>query len=330
MKCEDQTIERYFDDCCCLKEHQATITGWIDGGILGNNLAPASHFNGPVTLPDRDDGQLNQFYGILQRTAPANNCGWFLGGDVDFMWGSDFYFLTAAGLDGSTRGNIARWNTTDSQLYGFAMPQLYAETAYDDLKIKWGRFYTPIGYETCPAIANFFYTHPYTLQYGEPFFHTGVLASRPINDNWSWDAGVVAGWNDFTLQESAQFLGGITYTDKDYGSLAFQIVTGDESTSNVAGVGPFANRTMYSIVWTRNLTSRWQYVFQHDLGIQQDAAVPSGHAEWYGINQYLFYKINCCWTGGWRFEWFRDDDGFVVSRSAAGQPDRRRFCRQLL
>ena len=114
LKCEDQTVQRCFDDCCCLKEHQATITGWIDGGILGNNLAPASHFNGPVTLADRDDGQLNQFYGMLQRTAPANNCGWFLGGNVDFMWGSDFFFLTAAGLDGTKSGNIARWNTTDS------------------------------------------------------------------------------------------------------------------------------------------------------------------------------------------------------------------------
>ncbi|HTQ37644.1 MAG TPA: outer membrane beta-barrel protein, partial [Pirellulales bacterium] len=243
-----------FDDCCCLKEHKSTLTGWVSGGIMGNSEDPASHFNGPVTFADQDQGQANQVYAVLQRT-PADmskNCGWFFGGDIDFMWGSDYVFTTAAGLDGTSRGNIPRWNTSANSFdYGFAMPQLYAETDYDDLKIKWGHFYTIIGYEVVPDIGNFFYTHSYTMQYAEPFTHTGMLASRNICDKWAWSAGIVSGWNEFDFTEGAQFLGGLTYTDKDYGSLAFSIVTGNESTVNVAGVGPYANRTMYSLVWTR-------------------------------------------------------------------------------
>ncbi|HEY2827805.1 MAG TPA: porin [Pirellulales bacterium] len=326
LTCPDVTICHLFDDCCCLKEHDTTVTGWVDGGIMGNAASPSTHFNGPVTFPDDDRGQLNQFYGVLQRTTDlSKNCGWFIGGDIDFMWGSDYFFTTAAGLDGRSQGNLPRWNTDPNQRYGFAMPQLYFETDYDDLRIKWGHFYTIIGYEVVPAIGNFFYTHSYTMQYGEPFTHTGVLASRNINDNWAWNAGVVAGWNDFSLQEGAQFLGGLTYTDKDYGSLAFSIVSGDESDFNVAGVGPFSNRTMYSIVWSRNLTSRWSYVLQHDLGVQQQTqgfnALNSQHADWYGINQYLFYKINCCWTLGWRFEWFDDPQGYVVTGLRPGNTD---------
>jgi hypothetical protein len=334
LTCPDVTTCRLFD-CCCLKEHDAALTGWIDGGIMGNSLAPATHFNGPVTFPDMDNGQLNQFYGILQRT-PADmskNCGWFLGGDVDFMWGSDYFFTTAAGLDGTSVGNIPRWGTSttaaggDAFRYGFAMPQLYAETDYDDLKIKWGHFYTIIGYEVVPAIGNFFYTHSYTMQYGEPFTHTGVLASRSINDNWSWSAGIVSGWNDFNFQDGAQFIGGITYSDKDYGSLAFAIVTGNESDFNIPGVGPDSNRTMYSIVWTRNLTSRWTYVLQHDLGVQADTkgfnAEDTKIADWGGLNQYLFYKINCCWTFGWRIEWFDDPQGYVVTGLRPGNTDAR-------
>ena len=57
--------------------------------------------------------------------------------------------------------------------------------------------------------------------------------------------------------------------------------------------------------------------------MQQDAATLQWHpttAEWYGINQYLFYKLNCCWTAGSRFEWFRDDDGFVVTGLRPGNP----------
>jgi len=331
LTCPDVTTCHLFDNCCCLKEHEATLTGWISGGIMGNSDSPKpGDWNGPVTFPDRAQGSVDQFYGVLQRTKAdlSKNCGWFIGGDVDFMWGSDYFFTTAAGLDGTPTGNTPRWGTSthggggDAFLYGFAMPQLYAETDYDDLRIKWGHFYTIIGYEVVPDIGNFFYTHSYTMQYGEPFTHTGALASRNINDNWSWSAGITAGWNAFDFTGGPQFLGGLTYTDKDYGSLAFAIVTGDESEANFAGVGPYANRTMYSIVWTRNLTSRYTYVLQHDLGIQQEAATLQGThtAEWYGLNQYLFYKINCCWTAGVRFEWFHDDDGFVVTGLRPGNP----------
>jgi hypothetical protein len=310
-------IDRLFDDCCYLKCHHETITGWLEGGIMGNDRDTADNFNGPLTFPDRNgEGQAGQEWISWDRAAPKDNTDLFIGGHIDFMWGSDFFFTTAAGLDGTPSGNVPRWNTDDRKLYGFAMPQLYAETDFgQDWKVKWGHFFTIIGYEVVPDIGNFFYSHAYTFQYGEPFTHTGILATNQWCDKWSWSAGVVSGWNDFDMVEGAQFLGGITYTDAAYGSLAFSIVTGDESTVNLAGVGPYANRTMYSIVWSRTLTSRWSYVLQHDCGIQQDAQTATGQqtAEWYGLNQYLFYKINCCWTAGLRFEWFRDDDGFVVT-----------------
>jgi hypothetical protein len=50
-------------------------------------------------------------------------------------------------------------------------------------------------------------------------------------------------------------------------------------------------------------------------------ALNSQHADWYGINQYLFYKINCCWTAGLRFEWFDDPQGYVVTGLRPGNTD---------
>ncbi len=55
------------------------------------------------------------------------------------------------------------------------------------------------------------------------------------------------------------------------------------------------------------------YVAQSDLGHQDNAGNTGERAEWYGINQYLFYKYSCCTTLGLRGEWFRDDDGFRVA-----------------
>ena len=315
LTCEDDPVHHYFDDCCWLKCHDMTLTGWMEAGIMGNSRITDDRFNGPLTFPDRNgEGQANQMWLSMDRSAPADNCDWFIGGHVDYFFGSDYFFTTAAGLDGTRVGNVPRWNTTDSFLYGSAMPQLYVETDYGtDTKIKWGHFFTIIGYEVVPAIGNFFYSHAYTMQYGEPFTHTGMLASR-TSDNWTGYAGLTAGWNTFQADDRAAFLGGLTYTDKDWGSLALAVTTGDDSEFNLPGVGPFANRTMYSLVWSRNFTSRFTYVLQHDWGTQNDAQTFQGSgAEWYGINQYLFYKLNCCWTAGLRVEWFRDDDGFVVT-----------------
>jgi hypothetical protein len=324
----DYYTQRLYGSYSRLNDPNTIFSGWVNGGIMGNSFNPATHFNGPVTFADRDNGQLNQVYGVLRRTTDLRqNCGFFIGGQIDFFFGSDFFFTTAAGLDGTTFGNFPRWNSDRNFLYGYSMPQLYAETDYNDFRIKWGHFYTILGYETIPAVGNFFYTHSYALQYGQPFTHTGMLASRSINDYWTWNAGVVSGWNQFDLRGGAQFLGGLTYVDQGYGSLAFSIVSGNESDFNFPNIGPTSNRTMYSLVWTRNVTSRLTYVLHHSLGVQQDTlgfnALNARRASWYGINQYLFYQINSCWTAGARVEWFDDPQGYLVTGLRPGNTDAR-------
>ena len=58
-----------------------------------------------------------------------------------------------------------------------------------------GHFYTIIGYEVVPATGNFFYSHAYTMYYGEPFTHTGALAEFAVNDQWTVYGGWVNGWD---------------------------------------------------------------------------------------------------------------------------------------
>ena len=321
LMCEDVEPRRFFRNSCTLKYLQTTVTGWFESGLMGNGQDPASHFNGPVTYPDKDDGQLDQFYLAVERTAPKDNCGLYVGGRMDLYYGSDYLYTTAAGLDGTKHGDVPRWGNSDFT-YGLSMPQVYGEIDLNALKIKLGHFYSIVGYEAATAKDNFFYSHSYASQYGEPNTHTGILASKTINDNWSWNAGIVAGWNTFDFEDGANFIGSLTYTVKDWGSLALEIITGNESTVFLSGIGPFADRTLYSIAWTRNLTSRWTSVLQNDFGIQDQAATleGTGTARWYSIDQYLFYKLNCCWTAGARFEWFHDSDGFVVTGLRPGNP----------
>jgi len=67
----------------------------------------------------------------------------------------------------------------------------------------------------------------------------------------------------------------------------------------------------------RQMTERLQYVFQNDYGYQEHAIADGRGADWYGINQYLLYKLNDRWSLNMRAEWFRDDDGVRVG----GAPD---------
>src|SRR5690606_29555389 len=82
-------------------------------------------------------------------------------------------------------------------------------------------------------------------------------------------------------------------------------------------------RYMYSLVITQEIGCNWQYVFQHDNGWQNNYFADGGNAEWYGVNQYLFYTFNDCWKAGGRFEWFRDNNGVRVQgvRPANPMPD---------
>jgi hypothetical protein len=287
-----------------------------------NGSHPRSHFNGPVTFADRDEGQLDQLYMVGGVGGGEEDGGWFGVLRCDLMFGSNYYFTTAAGLDGTDDGNRAKWYVEDRYRYGWSMPQLYVESGYDDLHVKFGHFFSPIGYEEVQAANNFFITRSYAFQYGEPITQTGLLVSNSIDDCWSWTSGVVGGWNTFEANTRAAYVGGLKYCVEDSGSVAVTLVTGDDSTSNLPGVGPFANRTMGSVVTTANFSERLTYAGQLEAGTQQEATTLQGidRAEWYGVTQYLYYKFADCCTFGGRFEWFRDDDGFNVTGLRPGNP----------
>ena len=326
-------LESCFDDACggnCLTDNGFILNGWLSQGYTYNGQDPDNNVNGPVTFNDRaNEYQMNQLYLIMGKTIDTSAETWDLGGQVDLLYGTDYYFTTSRGLELETDGQH-QWNNQEGpnrafgpdtgSMYGLAMPQAYAEIGGYDYSIKVGHFYTLIGYEVVTAPGNFFYSHAYTMQYGEPFTHTGVLATKSISDYLSVSGGVTNGWDNFEDVNDAQsFLGGVTLKNEDEtATLTFAITTGNENTfTDITGNGDLVrsreNRTMYSIVYVRNFTEDWTYVLQHDNGIQQDEGSLNGEdAHWYGVNQYLFYQLTDNVKAGVRGEWFRDDDGFRV------------------
>jgi hypothetical protein len=296
--------------------HDLNFRGWVNGGFMSNFNDTPSNFNGPVTFADRDEPLLNQLYLIAEKTTVASTeegCyGW--GGRLDLLYGSDYRFNISRGLSAED-DFTASWDS--GRFYGLDIPQAYLEVGNKKASLKVGHFYTPLGYEGVMAPDNFFYTHAYTHQYGEPFTSTGAIGYYNANDQLSLYGGVTNGWDNFEdVYDKQSIIVGATFTASDKNSSLNTVLHyGKEEVvfGTLDTVAPLDQRSIVSNVYKRTLTDRLSYVFQTDWGYQENALNSGERAEWYGINQYLFYKYSCCTTLGIRGEWFRDDDGFRVA-----------------
>ena len=294
-----------------LKDNQWKIGGNIDQSFTGNWSSPRDRFNGPVTWTDRsNEYELNQAWIYFERATDTTKQDFDLGGRFDGFLGTNARFDTETGLENN---NFAFNN--QHAFYGIALTQFYLETAYKKVKIKWGHFISPVGYFTVDMTQNFFNTLPYTFQYGEPFTHTGALATYTPNDHWAFGAGLVRGWDNFdssgTGTSNLAPIVQATYTWDDKSSLYYFGIFSNESNGFGTDVSP---RWLQTIVYSKPLNDKLRYVAQSDFGIQSNTnnGVGGGTSRWYGLNQYLFYV--CCdrITVGFNFEWFRDEEGFRV------------------
>jgi hypothetical protein len=303
-----------------MKDLGLKFGGWVNAGITYNANDPAGGYNGPVTFGDRaSEFQMNQLYFYLQRAVNTEGKEWDVGGRFDFMFGSDAIFTQAYG---SPRGHwdLNLISRNDLRFYNIALPQAYVELFApfgNGISAKIGHFYTLIGNEVVTAPDNFFYSHAYTMQYGEPFTHTGILLSYPVDQNWSVSGGVVTG-SDFGGWDGAwdkglgnwNGIGGVTWTSDDKGTTVFASGTTGPTSEHDSN-----NWSMYSLVIKHDIMEGLHYTFQHDHGFANKAIVRNGNvqdATWYGINNYLTYDIQDDLAIGLRAEWFRDDDGFRV------------------
>ena len=299
-----------------MKSARLNFGGWLDGGYTYNPGNPGDDFNGTVTFGDRSGSvQLNQAYFYLERPVDQQGEHWDVGWRADVLFGTDAVFTQAHG------GESGHWDQRlvgdNARFYQMAIPQAYLELVAPmgtGLRVKAGHFYTILGNETVMAPDNFFYSHTYMMQYGEPFTQTGLLASYAPWDSLSISAGAVTGsltggWDgafDTSLDEWG-FLGGFTWSG-DGTSFSANATHGSQTDKH-------GDWSLYSLVLHHDLANELHFTLQHDYGWAANA-VQDETATWYGLAPYLSYDVAEDLAFGVRGEWFRDDEGFrVMSRS---------------
>ena len=275
-----------------------SVGGWTQFGYH-NRDSVADFFN-----TNQDALNLHQQWFWMERVADGS-CGWDWGFRADIMYGIDANNTQAFGND---PGNWDFMNGLDHGVYGWAIPQLYAELANGDLSVKLGHFYTLIGYEVVTAPDNFFYSHAFTMNNSEPFTHTGAIATYGYSDNLTLYGGWTLGWDTGFDQfgGGSSWLGGFGYSLTDDVSLTYMSTYGD-----FGWLGNGRNDSYsHSVVVDFTLTDNLNYVFQSDM-------VKADVYDTVGINQYLFYTLNDCTSVGARVEWWKVD-GLSVNAATFG------------
>jgi hypothetical protein len=299
------------------------LYGWLQGGYLGNVSNPTSRFNGPWNSVDTNEAQFNQGYVVLERTL-TDSGDFDLGGRVDLLYGSDFFLAQSLGFE-LNRDATKRWN--GGQYYGLALPQMYAEVGTNRLSLKVGHFYSIVGYEQVPSVGNFFYTHSYSYMFAGPFTFWGGLATWKPCDEWSFQLGLTNGWN--AVERTVNRLGvisNITYTapSKQW-TLGAAVTTGEEAAIEETFESPFANRTVYDVLWTCQWTRRLSSATLWQMGSQDSPFALREGPLWYGLSQYFYYAMNDTMLAGMRVEWFRDEDGVRVGLNRPDNPNKLPF-----
>jgi len=247
--------------------------------------------------------QMQQAWVFAEKEVDNGGCGWDWGFRFDYVYGTD-------GIDTQAFGSKpGDWDTSwdAGGFYGHAFPQLYAEVAYNDLKLKMGHFYTIMGYEVVPAPDNFFYSHAHTMALAEPFTHTGALAEWGPCDGLAFYGGWTLGWDSgYSNYGGSTFLGGVSAELLDGLSVTYTTVIGDFGFSPA---GSDSDAYAHSIVVDWSITDRLNYIFQTDyfdnrILLDNTIVVPPNTDKSWGINQYLLYRASDCWAFGGRVEWF--------------------------
>ena len=258
-----------------------TQIGYHTEGTNGDGIP--SSFN---DYPNRV--QVHQQWLTLQKAITGNG---------DFEWGFQMdWFYGTDGPDSQATDNApGEWDEEwdHGGFYGHAIPQLFAEVAMGDTRIRGGHFFSPLGYESVNSTQNFFYSHTYSMV-KLPFTHTGIVAEHALKENLTITAGWINGFNTaFTANGGSMAVLGTSATLRNGTVLNYTFAHGELNPGDVA------RSYVHNIIVETQITDRLQSVFESNLwtdnSAQADAEVT--------LTQYLFWDFNDHIRVGVRSEW---------------------------
>ncbi len=305
--CKDCKV-RQGRDASWLGLDDLRVGGWMQIGYHSAGVGANSRAGRFNDYPDHL--QLHQAWLYAEKLADGRN-GLSTGGRIDYLYGTDGPNTQAFGTDNF--GEDSTWDNDwdHGGFYGHAIPQLYGEVAYGDVAVKFGHFYTIIGYEVVSAPDNFFYSHGWQMNNIEPFTHTGALATVTLSDSMTAYGGYSMGWDSGFADNGDSFLGGLAWNVTDKCSLTYTTSIGrfdedvDRQNNGVRGPVQFNERgQMHSLTTRYRMSDRFAFISQKDW-IATELQDGTDWRQSSGFTNYFLYDLNRDYSAGLRFEYWR-------------------------
>jgi hypothetical protein len=293
-----------------LDDNRTTISGWTQGSytlssVGSNNLPMSWNYRANEFLLEQNWVRLDRPVVTTGTTEPTFG----FRGDV-ILPGSDYRFTVSRGLfDGQLTDRDGLPN-----FYGIDPVQFYAESYFPTvgrgLDLKLGRFYSPFGAENLDAVSNPLISHTYVFNNGEPFTHTGLLATLNVTDVWQVQAGIVLGADVFLSQAAEPtFIGSVQWTQPG-GRNVVKVFT-------MLGSGTYDlgnnqnNFDLVDVVWTHQFNPVLVYNLECLYAWEMQNVIDdrTGFTNWGGVAQYLTYTFSPRLAGTGRLEFFDDPQG---------------------
>jgi hypothetical protein len=220
--------------------------------------------------------------------------------------GTDYRFTVSRGLfSGQLTANDSQPNT-----YGIDPVQFYGEaylpTVARGMDIKVGRMYCQYGAESIDAPPNALASHSYLFIY-DPFTHTGAMTTTQLTPAWSVQLGVIMG-PDVFIDPAASPYSMFSVKWAPPGGRNSVLFSGLLGSGRFNESRQFNNPNVLDVVFTHTFTTQLSYTLDALVGYQTE--VPEiGTARWFGMANYLTYRLTPRLATTTRLEFFDDIDG---------------------
>jgi hypothetical protein len=283
------------------------ISGWIEGGFIGNPENPVDNHNFGQLYTDRaNQPVLNQVSVVAERDLDPTVTGFDWGFKGWFMYGSDARYSKALGL----------LDTTSDYILQPDFPELSVSVhipipGTNGLDIKGGKYQDPMSAETLDPRTNVFYSHSYIYNFGVPENDTGGLATLHVNNYVDLYGGFNRGENVSLADNNG--------TGAFEGGIGLNLLGGNLTTVALTHIGPENPGNNHDIRYLNDITTTWKvtkcFTSITDLNLVVDGI---DNGKWGGgVAQYFTYAVNSWLQLGFRGEIFRDSGGFYVAQFRA-------------
>jgi hypothetical protein len=283
------------------------VSGFVSASYNYNFNNPANNVNtGQGYENNANQFMLNKFTLIAQKAVEYDAFEWKAGFFSEFIFGQDAAFTQARGLSLGNNGDLEQAYIVVNAPVG------------NGVKIIFGKYVTPIGYELVENELNPNWTMGYQWTLFEPFTHTGLQLNYQISNEWEVDFYFNNGWDVVSdNNHSFSYIGRLYYAPNDNTSYTLIGYGGPEQTSmdiDPAEGTPGADgnwREGVELVVTSKCTPKLGTALQIDYGHETAASVnhPGGDAQWWGIGSWFTYDFNEKLQGVFRADYVNDING---------------------